>query len=1133
MLKKLLTITMVVIGAFTLAGCQPTDDGPTVQEQLEMISEAVAALDVLGETTSDLTLPTVAVHDVEVEWESSDTSVIANDGSVTQPTFIEGNKTVTLTAYLNLGDQTLTKTFNVTVLAAGKTDLDNVILATDALVLNVSGIVSTDITLPAAGQYDTVITWESNMPEIIAADGTVTRPAPGTGNQAVILTATVTLGTESSTKEFEVMVKEDVAVEILTIAELKANSQGDDATIAVNDEIIVQGEVVSLFESSTYKGFFISDGTGFMYVFAGTEPSGLAIGDTVEVRGTLSVYYGMPQVAAPIWEAIEDTFTVPAPVAKTVGDIVGYGNVDIPFENYSELIRIEGSVVAEGDYYYLETPDGRVELNDDSDISLLIEKLGMKVEITALYYSYHSGHGDHQIAFTGQAEDITEVGLSDEEAAFTDKNPMMDPVAVADIVLPTVGVNGTTYANWTSSNTDVFADDGTFVARATETVEVTFTGEVTAGEVTIEASFTVVVPVNMTAAEVNELDLGSYFEVTGVVYTEFSSGFYIHSGGGLLFVYEGDFIDEIQPGDEITIIGSLGQYNGLLQVSVMSYNVDDNSGSNPLPTAVVTTVEGINANAVPKGTFATITGEVILEGSYNNPYIYGANGEKVEVYYKSNQGAVKDLAGSVITLTVVTYQDGIVLYQGTAEEIVVVTEDATTHVWTEADMAQALADGIELPSYTDYDLTLPTGTEMYVGAFSWASDNAALGIDGVIVPVLGSETVVTLTVTVTVGDAVVTRDIMVTVADLSDIPLTVSEAAALYDGDNPVSVTVIGIIAGYDISQNFQLQDPDGFGINSYSGTDLEYEVGTMIKFTGIISDFYGTIQITDWEVIEVISTGNELTVTEVTAADLATNPYDYNGQRVLVDLTYVSIDSFGYVHFTGIEGTEVVIESTWLPFIDSYEVGAVLQVEANVDVPSHYGNVRLCQVDPQFDVVYNVGNVLSVYDGENDLELTVVGVITGFDKDGNFQIQDTEGNGLVSYSSEAITAVVGDMVKLTGTISSYYGDIQIKDWTLVEVISSGNELVVQTVTAADLATNPGDFNGARVMIELTYESSDDYGYAIFTGIDGTSIVINSGAWLPDVDTYEAGTVITVEANVIKVNYYGNVRLGAVVFPAE
>lgn len=385
---------MVVIGAFTLAGCQPTDDGPTVQEQLEMISEAVAALDVLGETTSDLTLPTVAVHDVEVEWESSDTSVIANDGSVTQPTFIEGNKTVTLTAYLNLGDQTLTKTFNVTVLAAGKTDLDNVILATDALVLNVSGIVSTDITLPAAGQYDTVITWESNMPEIIAADGTVTRPAPGTGNQAVILTATVTLGTESSTKEFEVMVKEDVAVEILTIAELKANSQGDDATIAVNDEIIVQGEVVSLFESSTYKGFFISDGTGFMYVFAGTEPSGLAIGDTVEVRGTLSVYYGMPQVAAPIWEAIEDTFTVPAPVAKTVGDIVGYGNVDIPFENYSELIRIEGSVVAEGDYYYLETPDGRVELNDDSDISLLIEKLGMKVEITALYYSYHSGHGD-------------------------------------------------------------------------------------------------------------------------------------------------------------------------------------------------------------------------------------------------------------------------------------------------------------------------------------------------------------------------------------------------------------------------------------------------------------------------------------------------------------------------------------------------------------------------------------------------------------------------------------------------------------------------------------------------------------------------------------------------------------------
>ena len=1131
MLKKLLTITMVVLGAFTLAGCQPTEEGPTIAEILADISEAVESLEVLDQTTSDLTLPTTGVHDVEISWESSDTSVIANDGTVTQPTFIEGNKTVTLTASLQLGGETLVKTFEVTVLAAGKTDLDNVILATEALVLNVSGIVSTDITLPAAGQFDTVITWESNMPEIIAADGTVTRPAPGTGNQAVILTATVTLNGESQTKDFEIMVKEDVAVEVLTIAELKANSQGDDATIAVNDEVIVQGEVVSLFEAATYKGFFLTDGTGFMYVFVGTDPSGLAIGDTVEVRGTLSVYYGMPQIATPIWDEIDVEFTVPEPVVKSVADIVAYGTVDIPFEVYSELIKIEGTVTQDGNYYYLETPEGRVELNDDSDISLLIEKLGMKIEITALYYSYHSGHGDHQIAFTGNPDHIEELGLSNEEAVLADAEPIMDPIAVADITLPTEGPNGTTYSNWVSGNAAVFNDDGTLVARASETVEVTFTGEVTKGEATATATFTVLVPVNMTAAEVNALELDSLFEVTGVVYTESYYGFFIHSGGEYLFVYDSDFLDAIEPGDEITIQGSLGAYSGLNQVTVFSYQVG--TAGNALPDAVEGTVEGILSGAAPRGQFTTITGEVKLEGDYNNAYIYGPTGEKVQVYYRSNQDPVKALEGQVVTLTVVPYQNGNVLYQGTAEEIVVVNADATAHTWTETETAQALADGIYVPSFTDLDLELPTGTEMYAGAFAWASDNAAIGVDGVIVPVLGSETEVTLTVTVTVGAAVVTRDFLVTIADLSDVPLTVQQAVALWDGENSVEVTVIGIIAGYDTSQNWQLQDPDGFGINSYSSEDLTLEVGTMVRFTGTIGAYYGTIQITNWELIEVISTGNELTVTDVTATELATNPADYNGQRVHVELTLLNPDDgYGFAHFTGIEGTNIKINRLWVPYIDSYVVGDVFDIEGNVDEINAYGAVRLSQVEALFTPVYNVGNVLRVYD-EEDLELTLVGVITGFDKDGHFQIQDELGNGLVSYTSgDAITAVVGDMVKLTGTISSYYGDVQIKDWTLVEVISSGNELVVQTVTATDLATDPTDYNGARISVELTYAYTDDYGYVVFNGIDGTSIVI-ADDWLPDYETYTTETVITVEANVIKVNYYGNVRLGAVEFPAE
>jgi hypothetical protein len=45
-----------------------------------------------------------------------------------------------------------------------------------------------------------VITWKSSQPTIVAADGTVTRPSELSGDQAVTLTATITLGELKTTK---------------------------------------------------------------------------------------------------------------------------------------------------------------------------------------------------------------------------------------------------------------------------------------------------------------------------------------------------------------------------------------------------------------------------------------------------------------------------------------------------------------------------------------------------------------------------------------------------------------------------------------------------------------------------------------------------------------------------------------------------------------------------------------------------------------------------------------------------------------------------------------------------------------------------------------------------------------------
>ena len=94
----------------------------------------------------------------------------------------------------------------------------------DAEALTLSGLaaVSDNLNLPSAGEYGSTITWESSGPDIIAADGKVTRPV---GDPAeVILTATISYGALSVTKEFtatvvpvyeknDIVATEDIAVE--------------------------------------------------------------------------------------------------------------------------------------------------------------------------------------------------------------------------------------------------------------------------------------------------------------------------------------------------------------------------------------------------------------------------------------------------------------------------------------------------------------------------------------------------------------------------------------------------------------------------------------------------------------------------------------------------------------------------------------------------------------------------------------------------------------------------------------------------------------------------------------------------------------------------------------------------------
>ena len=70
----------------------------------------------------DLTLPAQGANGSAITWESTNESAVAADGKVT---ISDAEQTAELTATLTLGDNSVTKTFEVTVAAKG--DLEKVV----------------------------------------------------------------------------------------------------------------------------------------------------------------------------------------------------------------------------------------------------------------------------------------------------------------------------------------------------------------------------------------------------------------------------------------------------------------------------------------------------------------------------------------------------------------------------------------------------------------------------------------------------------------------------------------------------------------------------------------------------------------------------------------------------------------------------------------------------------------------------------------------------------------------------------------------------------------------------------------------------------------------------------------------
>ena len=235
--------------------------------------------------TSDLTLPVKGAAGSDISWASDNEAVITKDGKVTRPEAGKGDAEVTLTATLSSGNVTDTKVFKVTV-KQNLTAKEIVKGDTEALALGGLSSVRDDLTLPTEGELGSTITWKSSDPEIIAEDGKVTRPVGE--KKEVTLTATISYGDESATKEFTATVmpvyeKTDIVeVKAVEVETVKNTLPSLPATVDVTYENGTTGKEKVTWPTNLKADQFATAGDK-------VEVTGTIVDYDVEVKATVKV----------------------------------------------------------------------------------------------------------------------------------------------------------------------------------------------------------------------------------------------------------------------------------------------------------------------------------------------------------------------------------------------------------------------------------------------------------------------------------------------------------------------------------------------------------------------------------------------------------------------------------------------------------------------------------------------------------------------------------------------------------------------------------------------------------------------------------------------------------------------------
>ncbi|MGM0435429.1 MAG: immunoglobulin-like domain-containing protein [Bacillota bacterium] len=554
--------------------------------------------------------------------------------------------------------------------------------------------VKNDINLPTElGNYpDVEIEWSSSDPEVVATDGTVTRPDPGEGNVNVTLTATLTYNDATAERQYALTVIEGIE------ENLKDDFSALYEESPMGQTVTLQGIVTSRFSG----GAFLYDGDTHMAIFDAPNydiQDLVALGDEIKYTGEFAKYNTLYQATErENYDVLEsDVDYDMTPQEMDIEALYDFDPSGDDKDVHGKHFIVEGlvSIKGDNDNIYIEDVDSDKQLEVyyyslQNSLDALEAKEGELVRVEIVYYTLYSS-GDIRVVFQGGSEDIEDVEADLQTQLNADIKNVEDTYTDGSAVtLPSTGGNGTEFTGWTSSDDTILGDDGSFVAEPTNLTTVTYTGTATLGDLSEEVTFEVAVMGSEATAisDVYGEAEGTLAQVEGIVYSLFNGGYYFFDGTNAMAVYNGDYIDEseVAIGDEVSVLGYTTNYHTMAQlenVETMEVLSSGNEANVPVTTGQTPSdLVALDAENNPEvhGQKYEITGDVAIRGGYDNVFIDDeSTDDSIMIYYQSPGDSISELEaveGSNVTIEVIFYthhdEDGVMaIYQGGADGITV------------------------------------------------------------------------------------------------------------------------------------------------------------------------------------------------------------------------------------------------------------------------------------------------------------------------------------------------------------------------------------------------------------------------------------------------------------------------------